>query len=203
MRMFVPPVRHDFFLTDDFWDAFFLAQEETLRNLATWKKFEGIQSLNPLYSVQYSTFLATFCRKLFIAGLPESSDLISCINKQHCGCEIFGHVPIPFRFVLGHSVGVVIGRSLLADGLVLFHNTTVGIWRDSIPLIGENVVLMQGSVVAGSSSVGEHSIVAPGVVVVDSVVPPHVIAFQGEKRSLVFAKNTTNFVGTLSVDCCP
>ena len=198
IKMFVPPSRIHKFLTDDFWVSFSLAQQSSLANLSTWRQFEGISAVNPLHSVQYATFLASFSRKLYLQGNTDTSEMISCINKQHCGCEVFGHVPLPFRFLLGHSVGVVLGRCVLNDGLVLFHNTTIGVWREAFPSIGRDVVLMEGSVVAGSSTVGDNSIVPPGVQVVNACIPQNVIAFQGEKRTLVFAENTTNFAQDLS-----
>jgi len=170
------------------------SEDLSLRCLTPWKDFSEITYIQPFHSRQYCIFLAYLSRLLFLKGHFFESDLVSYLNKSINGCEIFGHVCLPGKWLIGHTVGIVIGRAMLGEDLVIHHNATIGMWNDAHPLIGSQVVLMNGSLIAGTSVIGDNVIVAPGVRIVDQIVPPNVIVYQGIGKEIVFKENNKNFI---------
>ena len=173
------------------------AELEAVNCLREWKEFPGISDLDPLHSRQYCTFLVKLGLALFKNGYPKESDIISCLNKSLHGCEIFGHVAMPLSFLIGHTLGIVLGRAEIGENIVIQHNVTIGIWDSETPLISDSVVLLHGCTIAGRSLIGSNSVIAPGVKVVNRVVPSGVLVFQGEGGGLVFKENKKSLISKL------
>lgn len=162
--------------------------------LRFWRDFQHIQQLDPTHSRQYGTFLAILSRHLYQKSHYRESEIVAYLNKVINGLEIYGHVPLPSNFLMGHTLGIVLGRAVYGNYLCIQHNVTIGRWNDDIPQIHDRVMVMNGALIAGKSIVGENSIVSAGVKVINQVVPPNTIAFGGYGRELVIKPNKHNYI---------
>src|SRR5262252_1475524 len=93
------------------------------------------------------------------------------------GIEIHPGAKIGRRFFIDHGMGVVIGEtSEIGDDVTIYQGVTLGgtstrpIKRH--PTIGDSVTIFSGAAVLGPVTVGRHSRVGAGSVLVTSV-PPH------------------------------
>ena len=158
---------------------------DTLYCLRSWRDFETLTSIDPLHSRQYATFLILLSRRLYNNSFFRESDTVSYLNKMLNCCEVYGHVALNTSFLIGHTIGIVLGRADYGNHLCIQHNVTVGRWGQDTPKIGERVMLMNGSLVAGNSVIGSNSIVSAGVRVLNQHVPPNSIAFDGPDNTLI------------------
>jgi serine O-acetyltransferase len=94
------------------------------------------------------------------------------------GAELHPGASIGPGFGLVHSVGVVIGRDVVAgSGLSMYQNTTLGHGRmPGQPALGHRVRVYAGASVLGGVTVGDDAVIAAGAVVVDDVPPAHTAA---------------------------
>lgn len=116
-----------------------------------------------LHSSQYCTFLyflsntawrnrqdERLCTKLFL------------LNKALNGFDCFYDNALPERFLIGHSVGIVLARNRFADYLVLYQNSTVGRHGADVPQLGEGVILYPNTAIIGKCAVGAHTVLSQG-----------------------------------------
>lgn len=116
-----------------------------------------------LHSSQYCTFLyylsntawrnrqdKSFCTKLFL------------LNKALNGFDCFYDNQLPERFLIGHSVGIVLARNSFSDYLVLYQNSTVGRHGADVPRLGEGVILYPNSAIIGKCVVGANTVLSQG-----------------------------------------
>jgi serine O-acetyltransferase len=140
--------------------------DETLDRLAVcidsvrmWRAGE----FDYLHSSQYCTFIyylsntawrnrqdKIFCTKLFM------------LNKTLNGFDCFYDNQLPDRFLIGHSVGIVLARNSYADYLVLYQNCTVGRHGPDVPALGEGVILYPNTAIIGKCQVGAHTVLSQG-----------------------------------------
>ncbi len=170
------------------------AKVSCLSCFSCWSDFYKATSIDPLNSRQYAIFLAILSRSLYKADLHRASDIIAYLNKSVNGCEIYGHVPLRPNFMIGHTLGIVLGQAIYGDYLCLQHNVTIGRWMESYPCIGDRVVIMNGAVVAGNTNIGDNSIISAGVRIINQHVPANSIVFNGEGKELVFKPNKNNWI---------
>lgn len=170
------------------------AVDKTLNCLGCWRDYADIRCIDPLHSRQYATVLAILSRNLYKCGMKQESEMVSYVNKIVNGCEIFGHVNLKPNFLLGHTLGIVLGKANYGDFLCIQHNVTVGRWGNDIPSIHDRVMIMNGAVIAGKSIIGENSIVSSGVRVINQKVPANSIAFSGRGKELVLKPNSKNYI---------
>lgn len=92
------------------------------------------------------------------------------------GAELHPGATLGPGFNLAHSVGVVVGRDVVAGSeLVLYQNTTLGHGRrPGQPVLGDRVRVMAGAAVLGGVTVGDDAVIAAGAVVVSDVPAGHV-----------------------------
>lgn len=170
------------------------AEDSCLSCLSYWKDFYRVRAIDPINSRQYATFLAILTRNLYKENLYHESNMIAYLNKSLNGCEIYGHVQLKPNFLIGHTLGIVLGEAIYGDHLCLQHNITVGRWMDSYPTVGNRVMILNGAIVAGNSVIGDNSIISAGVRVINQHVPPGSIAFNGQGKQLVFKPNKNNWI---------
>ncbi len=103
--------------------------------------------------------------------------LVSHIGRFLTGIEIHPGAKIGRRFFIDHGMGVVIGEtSEIGNDVTLYQGVTLGgtstarIKRH--PTIEDSVTIFSGAAVLGPVTVGRHSRVGAGSVLVTSV-PPH------------------------------
>jgi serine O-acetyltransferase len=109
--------------------------------------------------------------------LPTLARFVSHVGRFLTGIEIHPGAKIGRRFFIDHGMGVVIGETAeIGDDVTLYQGVTLGgtsterIKRH--PTIEECVTIFSGAKVLGPVTVGRHSRVGAGSVLVTSV-PPH------------------------------
>jgi len=114
---------------------------------------------------------------LWRRGLTTLARFVSHIGRFLTGIEIHPGAKIGRRFFIDHGMGVVIGEtSEIGDDVTLYQGVTLGgtsterIKRH--PTIEDSVTIFSGAAVLGPVTVGRHSRVGAGSVLVTSV-PPH------------------------------
>jgi serine O-acetyltransferase len=100
--------------------------------------------------------------------------LISQIARFVTGIEIHPGAKIGQRLFIDHGMGVVIGETAeLGDDILLYQGVTLGGTGNECgkrhPTIGNGVVVGAGAKILGNITIGDHSKVGAGSVVVHSV----------------------------------
>lgn len=103
--------------------------------------------------------------------------VISQVNRFLTGIEIHPGAKIGRRFFIDHGMGVVIGETCeIGDDVLLYQGVTLGGTGHEKgkrhPTIESNVLVAAGAQVLGSITVGQHSKIGAGSVVLKDV-PPH------------------------------
>lgn len=102
--------------------------------------------------------------------------LISQAARFFTGIEIHPGAKIGKRFFIDHGLGVVIGETaLIGDDVLLYQGTTLGgtgiIGGKRHPTVGNNVVVGSGAKVLGNITIGDNSYIGSNAVVVKDVPP--------------------------------
>ena len=110
-------------------------------------------------------------------GLRLPARLLSAVARFFTGIEIHPGAQIGRRFFIDHGMGVVIGETtVIGDDVLIYQGVSLGGTRltrgKRHPTIEDYVVVGLGSTVLGPVTIGRHSRVGAGSVVVDSV-PAH------------------------------
>jgi putative colanic acid biosynthesis acetyltransferase WcaB len=95
------------------------------------------------------------------------------------GIDIPDTLNVGKGFRIFHGVGIVIHEScIIGDFVTIRHNTTIGNAHPGggVPHIGNHVDIGANSVILGEITVGDHSIIAAGSVVIRNVPPNVVVA---------------------------
>ncbi len=114
---------------------------------------------------------------LWQRGVTTLARFVSHVGRFLTGVEIHPGAKIGRRFFIDHGMGVVIGEtSEIGDDVTIYQGVTLGgtsterIKRH--PTIEDSVTIFSGAAVLGPVTVGRHSRVGAGSVLVHSV-PPH------------------------------
>ena len=114
---------------------------------------------------------------LWQRGYTTLARFVSHVGRFLTGIEIHPGATIGRRFFIDHGMGVVIGEtSEIGDDVTIYQGVTLGgtsterIKRH--PTIEDSVTIFSGAAVLGPVTVGRHSRVGAGSVLVASV-PPH------------------------------
>lgn len=102
---------------------------------------------------------------------------ISQINRFFTGIEIHPAAKIGRRFFIDHGMGIVIGETCeIGDDVIVFQGVTLGGTGHEKgkrhPTVKDHALIAAGAKVLGSLTIGEHSKVGAGAVVLKDV-PPH------------------------------
>jgi len=158
------------------------------------KIFRGDISVDPLHIMKYPIFLIFLNRELQLRLAEDDTrlkDRIHALNKSLHGCSISYKINIPSVFFLNYATGIVLANTTYGENLVLYHGVTVGAYRDNVPTIGSNVVLMPNVIVSGDSVVGDNVVVSAGVRIINRAVPSDCLVFDGAPGELKFLKKPT------------
>ncbi|MGA2215176.1 MAG: serine O-acetyltransferase [Bryobacteraceae bacterium] len=112
--------------------------------------------------------------KLHTAGFPLLARIISQFNRLLTGIEIHPGATIGRRCFIDHGMGVVIGETTeIGDDVLLYQGVTLGGTGKEKgkrhPTIGDNVVIGTGAKILGNITIGSHTKIGAGSVVVRSV----------------------------------
>ena len=151
----------------------------------------------------HAVLLHRLAHWLWQRNLTTLARFISHVGRFLTGIEIHPGAKIGRRFFIDHGMGVVIGETTeIGDDVTLYQGVTLGgtstkpIKRH--PTIEDSVTIFSGAAVLGPVTVGRHSRVGAGSVLVTSV-PPHstVVGIPGR---IVKAEARHTEAGTAIID---
>jgi len=125
----------------------------------------------------HAILLHRFAHQLHGAGFILLARIISQLNRFLTGIEIHPGAKIGRRFFIDHGMGVVIGETTeIGDDVLLYQGVTLGGTGKEKgkrhPTIRDNVVIGTGAKILGNITIGNHTKVGAGSVVIRSV-PDH------------------------------
>lgn len=118
-----------------------------------------------------------FSHKLYKMGVPFLPRFISFIMRILTGIEIHPGAKIGDRFFIDHGEGVVIGETtIIGNDVLIYQQVTLGGTGKDLgkrhPTVGDEVIIGAGAKVLGNITIGNHSRIGAGSVVIDDV-PEH------------------------------
>lgn len=114
--------------------------------------------------------------KLQYWKVPFIPRYISFLSRLLTGIEIHPSATIGRRLFIDHGMGVVIGETaILGDDVLIYQGVTLGGTGKEHgkrhPTIGDDVVIGAGAKVLGNITIGAHTRIGAGSVVIDDVEP--------------------------------
>ena len=113
------------------------------------------------------------------AGFPFAARIVSQLNRTLTGIEIHPGAKIGRRCFIDHGMGVVIGETTeIGDDVLLYQGVTLGGTGKEKgkrhPTIGNNVVIGTGAKILGNITIGHHTKIGAGSVVIHRcrIIPP-------------------------------
>ncbi|TGA96858.1 serine O-acetyltransferase [Sporolactobacillus shoreae] len=168
---------------------------EDLKNVfdqdpAARSKLEVILTYSGLHAIWAHRIAHWLWRKnLFFAAR-----VLSQLTRFLTGIEIHPGAKIGRRFFMDHGMGIVIGETCeIGDDVTLFQGVTLGGTGKEKgkrhPTVGNDVLISAGARVLGSITIGDHSKIGAGSVVLQDVpadstvvgIPGHVVRQNGFK----------------------
>jgi serine O-acetyltransferase len=125
----------------------------------------------------HSILLHRAAHRIFTSGFPLLARIVSQFNRSVTGIEIHPGASIGRRCFIDHGMGVVIGETTeIGDDVLLYQGVTLGGTGKEKgkrhPTIGNNVVIGTGAKILGNITIGDHTKIGAGSVVIRSV-PDH------------------------------
>jgi serine O-acetyltransferase len=125
----------------------------------------------------HAILLHRMAHRLYTAGFPLAARIVSQFNRTVTGIEIHPGATIGRRCFIDHGMGVVIGETTeIGDDVLLYQGVTLGGTGKEKgkrhPTIGNNVVIGTGAKILGNITIGDHTKIGAGSVVIRSV-PDH------------------------------
>ena len=125
----------------------------------------------------HSILLHRAAHRMHLAGFTLLARIVSQFNRTVTGIEIHPGATIGRRCFIDHVMGVVIGETTeIGDDVLLYQGVTLGGTGKERgkrhPTIGNNVVIGTGAKILGNITIGDHTKIGAGSVVIRSV-PDH------------------------------
>jgi serine O-acetyltransferase len=125
----------------------------------------------------HSILLHRAAHRLHTGGFPLLARILSQFNRSVTGIEIHPGATIGRRCFIDHGMGVVIGETAeIGDDALLYQGVTLGGTGKEKgkrhPTIGNSVVIGTGAKILGNITIGDHTKIGAGSVVIRSV-PDH------------------------------
>ena len=177
---------------DTFMEEALLRTDTCVASIRVWRE----RGFDHLLSMHYSTFMYFLMNTIWRnGGRIDVCDKLFQVNKALNGIEISYEASLPERFLIAHTVGVVLTKAArYGNYLVLHQGCTIGQSGGKGPEIGEGVVLYPHATVVGASLVGAGAILSQGVRVIHRSAPANTVVFTGEKGDLIFKPSRTNTI---------
>jgi serine O-acetyltransferase len=123
------------------------------------------------YSGLHAVWGYRMAHGLWRAGLKTLARAVSQYVRFLTGVEIHPGAAIGRRFFIDHGMGVVIGEtSVIGDDVLMYHGVTLGgtttKQSQRHPTLGDDIVVGAGATVLGAITIGSHSVIGAGAVVV-------------------------------------
>ena len=158
----------------------------------------GRRAFDHLHSSQYTIFLYYLANTLWRAGGERAvCNKLFGLNKALNGIDLFYEIEMPEVFFIGHSVGIVLAKARYGNRLVLYQNSTVGKNHGDAPSLGDGVVMYPNSAIIGRCEIGDGSVIAQGVSVINRDTPGGGMVFQGSAGELVFKAPTRDVLADI------
>lgn len=104
------------------------------------------------------------------SGIPPLAMLLNKLMVWCCGCIIGRNASFGPRFVLIHSLGVVINTNVQGgEDIYIEHQVTIGAEKNASPNIGNDVFVGAGAKLIGPIRVGNHVRIGANAVVCKDV----------------------------------
>lgn len=122
----------------------------------------------------HSILLHRAAHRLYTGGFPLAARIVSQFNRLLTGIEIHPGATIGRRCFIDHGMGVVVGETAeIGDDVLLYQGVTLGGTGKEKgkrhPTIGNNVVIGTGAKILGNITIGDHTKIGAGSVVIHSV----------------------------------
>ena len=122
----------------------------------------------------HSILLHRAAHRLHTSGFTLAARIVSQFNRTVTGIEIHPGANIGRRCFIDHGMGVVIGETTeIGDDVLLYQGVTLGGTGKEKgkrhPTIGNNVVIGTGAKILGNITIGDHTKIGAGSVVIRSV----------------------------------
>jgi serine O-acetyltransferase len=122
----------------------------------------------------HAILLHRAAHQLYTGGFTLLARILSQFNRMLTGIEIHPGATIGRRCFIDHGMGVVIGETTeIGDDVLLYQGVTLGGTGKEKgkrhPTIGDNVVIGTGAKILGNITIGSHTKIGAGSVVVRSV----------------------------------
>lgn len=141
-----------------------------------------------LHSEQNTIFLAYLANTIWRNGGDANlATKVFYLNKSLNGFHCFYDTELPERFLVGHSVGIVLVRLKYPEYFVIYQGCTVGKSHGKAPVLEDGLVMYPGSAIIGDCKVKARSYIAQGCSLVDADTPGNCLVFN-ENRRPVFKK---------------
>ena len=179
---------------DAHFDTALLRLERCINQVRMWQpgKFDA------LHSSQYTIFLYYLANTMWRGGAdPRVCTKLFLLNKALNGIDCFYEIELPEVFFIGHSVGIVLAKASYGERLVIYQNSTVGKNHGVAPVLQAGVVMYPNTAVIGRCVVGEGSVIAQGVSVINQNTPARSMVFQGERGGLAFKATDRDIQGDI------
>lgn len=137
--------------------------------------------ISPRHSVQWSIFLYSLSRVLYLSGSLLEADSVYYLNKIMNSIDWFYQVKLPIHFCAEHPIGSILGKATYGDYLFVYQGTTVGgnPNKDGFiyPDLGNNIILCANSTILGDTHIGNNVIISANTYLINEVIPDNCIVF--------------------------
>lgn len=141
---------------------------------------------DPLHSTQYCSFLYFLANTIWRrTGHTDTPTRLFLLNKALNGIDLFYEIEMPPVFFIGHSVGIVFAKATYGNYLVVYQNSTVGKNHGVAPVLGDGVVMYPNTAIIGRCEVGDGTVLAQGVSLINTSTPGHCTVYAGPAGSVV------------------
>ena len=139
-----------------------------------------------LHSSQYTIFLYYLANTVWKAtGNRSLCAKLFGLNKALNGIDLFYEIELPPVFFIGHSVGIVFAKATYGNYLVVYQNSTVGKNHGVAPVRGVGVVMSPTPATIGRCDVGDGTVLAQGVSLINTSTPGHCTVYAGQAGAVV------------------
>ena len=148
------------------------------------------RGFNYLNSWQYATFLYFLANSIFNkSGDNEVPERLFLLNKMVSGIDLWYTIEMPNYFSLTHTLGTVFSKAKYGNYSIFYQGCTIGKNNDNYPTLSDGLVMFPGSVIAGNCNIGENTVVATGVTIIDQDTPGNCFVFQGDAGGLIIKES--------------
>lgn len=145
---------------------------------------------DPLHTCQWTLFMYFIANTIYryederVEAARVVCDKIYGQAKTISGCDIYYEVEMPEKFFFDHPLGSHLGRAKYGNNFSFLQGCLVEKYEGRIPVIEDNVSMLNGSKLLGDSHIGKNCIITEGAIIRDEDVPANSIVY-GESPNLI------------------